>query len=323
MKREQALDYLRTAVRDGRVAQAYLVEGSPRGVGLDLVQGFLALLLCEGESPGCGRCDGCRRVAARTHPDVLWVEPRKKSRVIGVEQVRELQGRMLQTSLQGGWKAAVLLGADRLGDSGANALLKVLEEPPPRSVFLLVTDAPQFLLPTVVSRCQRLAVGGEEIALPEAWRTRLLDILAGLPEGRCGAAEAVRAAAGLSRLLKEVHEAARSLVEEDLAGPGEEAGGKAEKDAREAMVESRYREYRADLLRAMLAWVRDVMVRAGGGAPELVYYQDRLDNLRRRAARMTARLALENVQVVEDLERGLGRHVPEMLVLQEAVLRLR
>ena len=81
------------------------------------------------------------------------IEPEKKSRVIAVDAVRALNHRIQTSSFAGGWKVAVIKYADRLNDQAANAFLKTLEEPPARTLLLLLTDAPQSLLPTVVSRC--------------------------------------------------------------------------------------------------------------------------------------------------------------------------
>ena len=168
MKVDEALACLDGARQAGRLAQGYVVEGPLRGEGMELAVRLLSLLFCEmSETAGapCGSCRGCRQVTEHTHPDILWLEPQKKSRQISVEQIRDLQSRMYQTSYGGGWKAGVIVGADRLNIPAGNAFLKVLEEPPGQCLFLLLSEAPQFLLPTILSRCQRLSVGRDELLL--------------------------------------------------------------------------------------------------------------------------------------------------------------
>ena len=152
MKIDEAYDCFRKSVEADRLAQAYLVIGPPRGAAGVLAERVLQLLFCESTDGPCGRCHGCGAVEAHTTPDVLWVEPQKKSRAISIEQIRDLQGRTFQTSVQGGWKGCVIVAADRMGAGAANAFLKTLEEPPPRSLFLLLSDTPNALLPTIVSR---------------------------------------------------------------------------------------------------------------------------------------------------------------------------
>ncbi len=95
-----------------------------------------------------------RRIVAQSHGD-LWVLGEELGE-IGVEPVRELNGFLNQTSAEGGWRVVIVDGADRLNHNGANALLKRLEEPPPQTVFFLVTAFPGRLLPTIRSRCQFL-----------------------------------------------------------------------------------------------------------------------------------------------------------------------
>ena len=157
MTPDSAFALLRNSFEGGRLAQAYVVAAPPRGSGSELALRLLQLIYCESADRPCGECRQCVEVAGYSHPDVLWVEPQKKSRVIAVDQIRAVEQRIYHTSFLGGWKACVLLGADRLSPGAANAFLKTLEEPPGRSIFLLLTDGPQFLLPTILSRCQRIA----------------------------------------------------------------------------------------------------------------------------------------------------------------------
>jgi len=126
--------------------------------------------------------------------------------VIRIEQVRALGGFFSLTSAEGGWRVAVIDSADELGPESANALLKVLEEPPPRSLLLLVAHAPSRLLPTIRSRCQRLALR----PLPDATVAEVLGrhrpelgaddriALARLAEGSPGRAIALARQGGLA-----------------------------------------------------------------------------------------------------------------------------
>lgn len=322
MRVDDALRCLTEAHRAGRLAQAYVIEGPLRGEGMELAMRLLALLFCEAPDAPCGKCRGCRHVADRTHADILWVEPEKKSRQISVDQVRGVRSRICQASFQGGWKAAVIVGADRLNPNAGNAFLKVLEEPPGRSLLLLLSEAPQFLLPTILSRCQRLAVGGEALDLPDAWRECLVGLLADGPDDDIGGSRimaAERQTARLGALLKEVMQTAREL-EGALA---EEASTEESDETLEARVASRYRELRAGVLRALLGWHRDVMVLLCGGAPSLLYFPDQLEILTARAGALTYRQALANVVAVETLNRKLEQNLPEGLVLQDLFHRLR
>ena len=101
--------------------------------------------------------DAAELVESATHPDIIRLSPSGKRREITVDAVRdEVVGPMSSSSFCGGWRLVVVDGADRLNPQAANALLKSLEEPPPKSLFLLETDAPDSILPTILSRVQRI-----------------------------------------------------------------------------------------------------------------------------------------------------------------------
>jgi DNA polymerase-3 subunit delta' len=110
----------------------------------------------EGESrDACGTCAACTRIARGAHPDVIVVEP-GDSGAIKIEQVRDVIDRAGYRPFEGRRRVVIIDEADAMAASPQNALLKVLEEPPSSSVFILITARPDMLLPTVRSRCQRL-----------------------------------------------------------------------------------------------------------------------------------------------------------------------
>lgn len=154
-----ALSSLRAAYVAGRLPHALLIHDSP-GAGGDWLANWAATLaLCTNaaEAP-CGRCDGCKRVANRQHPDLTWVVPIEDSKQIRIEQVRELATELALTSHQRGYKVGILSPADTMNRFAANALLKTLEEPPSRTLLILVATQPSRLPATILSRCQRLRV---------------------------------------------------------------------------------------------------------------------------------------------------------------------
>jgi DNA polymerase-3 subunit delta' len=169
-----AVAALTSALETGHLAHAWLFTG-PDGVGRELTAlGLAQALICR-EQPrvGCGTCAACRRVGTRNHPDVLWVMSEDEqvrrglagkgdfqatpSRDIRIEQVRRLQDRLSLKALEGDAKVAILISAHALNANAQNALLKTLEEPPDGTVLVLISSAPDKLLPTIRSRCTRAA----------------------------------------------------------------------------------------------------------------------------------------------------------------------
>lgn len=316
-------DLFRAGFERGRLAHAYLLVGAPRGEGGAFVAEALALLYCTATDQlrPCHACDGCRRADACRHPDVLWIEPEMKSRIIGVDVVHEAMRMIWQTSFCGGWKACVIVGADRLGDQAANVFLKTIEEPPPNCLFLLLTDNPSGVLPTIYSRCQQINISGVLVGLPLEWRDPLLTILSAAPDEHPGLMGALSRAGGLLALMKKMHEAVENEEGESYTPPPEMKREEIEKILN-ARIEARYRELRQMVLRSMLLWYRDQMVLASGAEADLIHYTDRHAVLALQAAGLTWRRALARMQAVEEMQRQLDRNLPEDTVLNFGFARL-
>ena len=103
----------------------------------------------------CGDCRSCKLFLAHTHPDFFEVSPPERGKQVGIESIRDLIRNISLTAFSGPYKVAHIISADRMTIPAANALLKTLEEPPNRVVFVLATTDPQRVLPTILSRCQR------------------------------------------------------------------------------------------------------------------------------------------------------------------------
>jgi len=308
---DEKFDLIRTAFVSGRPAQAYLLTGSLRGGAYELALRVARYLFCKAEDKPCGICASCRQIGERVWPDVHWFFPEKKSRIIGVDQMRErIIPAMTQSSLAGGWKIGILMGADRLNPSAANAFLKTLEEPAPETLFLLVSDAPQGLLPTIVSRCQRVDVDDARV-LPEPWRSQVLEVLSGNQLG--GALEHLAAGLRLDAVLKEMKAAAAKEVDAEIAAAGDQVDE--DDEVYDARVSARYREYRAAFLMVLHQWFRDLLVVRAGGSPELVGAVAQREVIVERARRLSLAQALGNVDLIGQIAFQFECNIPESSVL--------
>lgn len=155
-------DNLCRSLKNNHISHFYLICG-PAGSGKRTLARLLAAaILCGGEDRPCGRCPACRKALAGSHPDVITVdEPEKKT--VSVDLIRQARADIYIQPNEGSHKIYLFPRAQDMGISAQNALLKVLEEPPRYGVFLLLTDNPEKLLPTVRSRCVELSLQ----ALPE------------------------------------------------------------------------------------------------------------------------------------------------------------
>ena len=173
---ERPVRILRRALAAERIPGAYLFSG-PDGVGKrSTAIAFAAALNCpEGDGDACGTCKSCRMIMEGTHPD-LFIPDRSGTRIpknppasggkdrVGSGYISEIIPKLTYAPMMGRWKVVLLDDAHQLTETAANYLLKTMEEPPSRTLFVLVTAAEHLLLPTVVSRCQRIRFSplGEE-----------------------------------------------------------------------------------------------------------------------------------------------------------------
>lgn len=167
---DEAKARLRAAHAAGRAPHALIIQAAAGAGGGRLALWAAQLALCKSaaEAP-CGACAACRHVADGLHPDLAIVRPAEDSEQIRIEQVRELAAELALTSHQGGYKVAIVEPADALNRFAANALLKTVEEPPPRTLLIFVAAQPSRLPATLRSRCQRIAVRAPIRAQSLAW----------------------------------------------------------------------------------------------------------------------------------------------------------
>lgn len=251
----------------GRLPHALLLSG-PRGIGKQpLVDALIARTLCR--MPGdiaCGECHGCRMLASGYHPDLLNVAPAEKSRQIRVDAIRQVNGFVSQTAQQGGYRVIRIEPAEAMNVAASNALLKSLEEPGERTLFILVSDVPSRLLATIRSRCQHWNLAVPSLEAAEPWlRERLGDG----EEARFW----LRVAGGLPLLAEELAGAdARNLRQDlrelfdSLVRGGEPVGEAARLDA-QALDR---------ILCYGIAWLEDLIRLGLSGDPQRVRNSDLL-----------------------------------------------
>jgi DNA polymerase-3 subunit delta' len=156
-----ALQRLLRAARSLRLHHAVLVVGPPGSGASTVARWLAAALLCPNDlavDAPCGACRTCRRVHTSEHPDLHTLRIEAGRHEVAIGQVRDLQRALLLSAVEARARVAIVDPADSLNEEGQNALLKTLEEPGDDTFVLLCASAPEALLPTVRSRCERLGV---------------------------------------------------------------------------------------------------------------------------------------------------------------------
>ena len=223
-----------TASGTEAMTHAWIFTGPPGSGRSVAARAFAAALQCERDGVGCGACHGCHTALGGTHADVRFVVPEGLS--IGVNEMRALVLRAGTAPSGGRWQAVVISDADRLTEQAGNALLKAIEEPSPRTVFLLCTPSthPDDISVTIRSRCR-------VVPLRQPPATAVADVLVrrdGIaPETAMWAAAASQGHVGRARRLARDPEA-RGRRDAVLAVPRRLTGVGACFDAASALIEA-------------------------------------------------------------------------------------
>lgn len=325
---------LQRSLAQGRLAHAYLFLGDDLGELEMLARNLSKTLNCEryssrfsAEADGCGTCLSCRKIEHLNHGDVRWVRPESKTRIVSVDQIRELLESVYLKPTEGRFKVTVLVSVDRLNMQAANAFLKTLEEPPQNTIFILLSTEPQRILETILSRCLRLHCGGTGLAIPAdtaGWVARFSEL-------------AVNTGGGLFaryRLLDELLQRLGAIKEEVDAALSEHSPIKRYddadpklierwKDELSAAIEAEYRRRRTDLLAALQYWLRDLWLAVRNAfEPGLATYPQLTETTSKVACRLDVRKATRNLEVVEATQRLLHSNVQEALALEIGILKL-
>lgn len=292
---------LQHAFAAGRPAQGYILVGPVRREGRDLAEWIGTQLLGDVQT-----------VPEHTHPDMPWFEPEKVSRIIDVKMMRE---RILpvaqQTSLGGGWKVIVIVSAECMKSEAANAFLKTLEEPPEKTLFLLLVDSMADLLPTVISRCQVLQVGGVR-RLDEPWRSQTLELLAAI-DRKSVLQDAVRADTFCAMLEDMAERAEKEVRAESRANTLREE----EADTLKALIGAKMRAWRSDWLLTLEQWMQDLVRLRSLPAGETVplAFPEYRTVLEARAQHYPLAKLLENLSMLETLTLHLNRSLTPAQIL--------
>ncbi len=330
----QPVALLQRSLERGRLGHAYLFTGHQLSELEALAQTLVKVLDCRQPRLGatgqaidsCDECANCRKIADGNHADTHWVRPESKSRVITIEQIRDLIQEMNLKPNDAPYKAGVIVAADRLNPQSANAFLKTLEEPPGKAVLILVTTEPQRLMDTILSRCLRLNFAGSGGPVMSPAQT---DWLAAFGDLAAAEQKSLLSRYKLLGVLLQQLGGQKEAIEKSLTGrsplqrhddidPALREKWEAELSA---AIEAEYRLQRADLLVALQWWLRDVWLQSQSMARDLLKFPQ-LASTARIALRVSPPQAMENLRVIERLQRLLHSNVQEALALEVGLLKL-
>lgn len=327
---------LQRSLERNRLAHAYLFGGNALKELEDMARTLAKTINCLAPPrraanglglDSCDACDNCRRIDHFNHPDVLWIRPEMKSRVIGIEQIRELMQMVNLKPTAAEFKVGIIVAADRLNIQSANAFLKTLEEPPAKSMLILLSTEPQRILETILSRCLRLGFAGDGARFDAEQLAWIASFSATAASGKKGLLGHYRLLGLISKRLAEQREA----IEESLAARSpleryDELDPKMREkleDELSAAIEAEYRRQRSELVGALQWWLRDVWLHTLSAGSGLLTFPDLTPTAGEVARRISPADALSNLEETDRLQRQLHSNVQEALALEVGLLKLK
>lgn len=139
----------------GRLPQALLLIAVQHLLPSNFAYKMSAAMLCSAQQQPCGQCKSCRLSARHEHPDLFYLQPDKEGGIIKIDQIRDLQTQVFTSPQLGQHRVVIINPADRMNEASANAILKILEEPPSSLYFILITETVGTIPVTILSRCQQ------------------------------------------------------------------------------------------------------------------------------------------------------------------------
>ena len=317
----------------GRLAHAFLITGEPGSGKSELAARVISMINPPEQSGGMNLFGEPEEVETPTLEElegdlVRIVRPKSKSRRIVVDDIRELEKSFHVASKPGKWKVGVVMHADRMGAGAENAFLKTLEEPPADCLLLLISDAPELLLPTILSRCVRLPLiattGARKVSESQE---ELLASLANIGRqgfGSVASALTLRAAFSslLTRRRQEITKLNEQALKEETLKYKNTTDGewlKRREDYYKGHTESEYLGERERLLEVLIAWMGDI-VRCKC-LVERVDFPNEKATFEKLAADSELSDLLQRMDALEGLRANLETNVQEQLALEVAFLK--
>jgi DNA polymerase-3 subunit delta' len=312
---QQIIDGLRAARAHDRVPHAYMFCG-PEGIGKSLVATAFAQLLCCAEAnesdDACGQCRTCRLIAEKRHPDLITLEP--QGAFIKISQVREVTKMLRFPPVEAPYRIVMIEPAETLHPAAANALLKTLEEPSPRNIFILVTAQPHAILATIRSRTQQIRFSLLQRSVVSQWLIDNKELAPGVAaEVAAISGGSIGAAADLADPELEI------LRKHWLAQLRELAAMSTGQviDAAEKLAAEKTNI--PTILDVMRLAIRDLALKSVGAPGNALTFRE----FAAEFAPMTQEPLFDAVDDIDEAERALTHNVNPRMVAENLLLRLR
>jgi len=281
------------------------------------------------DGDGCKKCMSCKKIIDGNHPDLIIIGPDQDKKVIGIDQIREINRHLAFSPVLGQYRIIIIEPSEKMTIEAANAFLKTLEEPPPRNILILNVRDPGELLPTIVSRCQKVPFNPLPTKDIVTWLLKegnmdieKAKILARLSEGSLGKAMQLSKDDLFSDRINWVNMLNRAIngspdilldLAQEFSNLGKRAGANKElKDDRIALM-----------LAIWKSWYRDILLIKLGGKSDLIFNSDLSNHLKKASTLYTVDGLIRSLAVISRAESDLMNNKNLLLLLERSLLGLK
>ncbi|MBW2609663.1 MAG: DNA polymerase III subunit delta' [Deltaproteobacteria bacterium] len=327
---ERAIGFLKRVMTGEKIPHAYMFTGIP-GVGkATTAMAMTQAVNCDEplNGEGCGRCRSCRQVMNGNFADLIFVEPDGQN--IKIEQIRDINRTLCFKPVSGRYRVCIIRKAELMTEEAANSFLKTLEEPPPGNILVLKVVESLDLLPTIVSRCQKIPFQPLPVRLIAEWLRNEKDmdeenasVAANLSEGSLGRAIHIcdsdffeERQDFISRLIQ-----LPGLSSEQALEMAMEYSGKAKKKVSDASDKSYTGLF--DLLGIWKTWYRDLILMKVKGPADLLLNRDFSRKLKNISKNFKTENLIDSFFIVDQAQRDLIRNPNIGLMMENTVLALK
>jgi DNA polymerase-3 subunit delta' len=313
---DRAVRTLLNSLRERRLSHAYLFSGPPGTGKRRAALCFAKAILCAREGDdACGRCAECRKVDSGNHTALTIIEP--DGAFIKIEQIRALQREFAYRTASGRPKVAIIVHADRMTTEAANSLLKFLEEPTEAAVAILVSDNGHAVLPTLLSRCQRIdfVLLPPQVIYNALLREGCSDELARSAAHLVGGLDSAREIAQFNGFAG-IRNVVIQLMKEHISDPA-----RASITVQNDVLKQEWADRLDLLLGLMILWFKD-LIHIQSGRRDRIVFTDQTEWLARQAFTREPSAWIACMELVLEAGRRLKAHVNAQLVLEQLLIRI-
>ena len=304
---EKLVTFFKNALTNSSLGHAYIIEGDSGSGKKTIARYFAAITVCKNGN-ACGECAACKQSAAEVNPDVTVVSAEGKSSV-GVDKIRQLISTVGYKSVHGGYRVFIIEDANLLTPQAQNALLKVIEEPPKKVLFLLLCDRKSHMLKTIVSRTQTLKLSplsAENLAkiVPSC-----SDFVLSYCNGNPGRLIEICADEEFKNFRDGVADCVLRLFTDGYNGLNHTAD-----------FFEQNKERKSDIFTITLYLLRDVMCLKNSPKTTLIN-SDKRDVLNSLSKVLSKRACIKVIEVILDAEKGMGKYGNFNLAVMNMLIR--